>query len=461
MSTQCPRLTDTQMASFITRGYITVTPDLSPDFHANVFAQFEQVFEKEGNPGNNLLPRLPSVRQIFDAPIVRGALQSLLGDDYYLQPHRHPHHNPAKSTGQTMHQDGGKRWSHRTRYLLAFYYPQDTPVERGPSGIVPGSHYFNTPEGACIDQETPLVSNAGTVTLAHYDLWHRAMPNQTNQNRFMVKFLFARMSEPQKSSWNNTTDTWPGSAKALADDDDTWQETYARVWDWHRGKVTPHPRPTPSQSMESLLSILAAPVERSGIRAAYSISCFGAVAVPLLLELLTDPAEMTRRHACYALSLIGTEAVQPLIDTLTHENATTRADAAIILGDIGLAASAAVPQLIHNLNDAAANVRTAAAEALGLVCQSKATAVLPLCQALSDADPSVRTAATFALNRLGPHAVEAVEFLENVLEDENRYVRGDALHALQRIGTPAAKDTLVRHLMPARWCPITTPENTF
>ena len=48
-----------------------------------------------------------------------------------------------------------------------------------------------------------------------------------------------------------------------------------------------------------------------------------------------------------------------------------------------------------------------------------------------------------------------------VLDDENRYVRGDALFALQRIDTAEAKDTLIKHLMPARWCPLTTRESTF
>ena len=73
----------------------------------------------------------------------------------------------------------------------------------------------------------------------------------------------------------------------------------------------------------------------------------------------------------------------------------------------------------------------------------------------------MRTAATFALCRLGPRAAEAVSALEQVLDDENRYVRADALYALERIGTPQAKDTLIKHLMPARWCPLTTPESTF
>ena len=39
--------------------------------------------------------------------------------------------------------------------------------------------------------------------------------------------------------------------------------------------------------------------------------------------------------------------------------------------------------------------------------------------------------------------------------------RKPIVNALERIGTPAAKDVLIRHLVPARWCPLTSPESTF
>merc|ERR1712096_94595 len=141
-----------------------------------------EIFKKEGNPGNNLLPRIPMINEVFEDPWVAGAFTSVVGPDYYMQPHRHCHSNPPYSKGQNMHQDGGKRWSHKTRRLLVFYYPQDTPEEIGPTGIIPGSHYYNTADGATITAELPLCGQAGDVTLANYDLWHRAMPNQTEKN---------------------------------------------------------------------------------------------------------------------------------------------------------------------------------------------------------------------------------------------------------------------------------------
>ena len=120
-------LTDAQMRHFIVNGFVTVTTALPPAFHDDIFERTVAVFDKEGNPGNNLLPRIPEIQRVFDDENVKGALTSLLGPDCYMQPHRHPHYNPPGSNGQGMHQDGGKRWSHHTRRLLVFYYPQDTP----------------------------------------------------------------------------------------------------------------------------------------------------------------------------------------------------------------------------------------------------------------------------------------------------------------------------------------------
>ena len=455
------RLTDAQMAQFIAHGFLTITPDLPPEFHAEVYAKHEEIFAKEGNPGNNLLPRIPLVREVFEDPAVVGALQSIVGDDYYLQPHRHPHHNPAQSKGQNMHQDGGKRWSHRTRYLLAFYYPQDTPIERGPSGIVPGSHYFNTPEGARITEEIPLTCPAGPVTIVDYDLWHRAMPNLSDKNRYMIKFLFARMTEPQTPAWHNEQTDWPGASPALGGDGPELQKMYAQAWHWHRGDGPGALPSSNGHSPEELLKILVSDQERTGIAAAYNLAAFGEEIVPDLLDKLADESAMTRRHAAYALSTIGGPAVAPLTGILTHAQPETRTDAVTILGDIGLAAAPAKPALIEATKDPHEDVRRRAAEALGTVSQATPTAVPALIAALSDDHAQVRQAATFALCRLGPQAADAIEALEQVRDDENRYVRADALYALERIGTPQAKDALIRQLMPARWCPITTPESTF
>ena len=79
-------LSDAQMRRFIVNGFVTVTTELPAQFHDTVYEKTVSVFDKEGNPGNNLLPRIPEIQQVLDDPNVSGALTSLLGPDYYMQP---------------------------------------------------------------------------------------------------------------------------------------------------------------------------------------------------------------------------------------------------------------------------------------------------------------------------------------------------------------------------------------
>ncbi len=451
---------DKQMREFIVNGYAIVKTDLPRSCHDKIYESTNTVFEKEGNPGNNLLPRIPEIQQVFDDLTVRGALASLLGADYYMQPHRHPHINHPMSEGQRLHQDGGKRWSHRTRRLLVFYYPQDTPEELGPTSIVPGSHYYCTPEGAKTRDEVPLTGDAGAVTIVNYDLWHRAMPNRTDRPRYMMKFLSARMSEPDSASWNTSQSDWMNGTPI---GNPEHQAMFKHVWDWHHGKTTEIPQANGDPS-DTAIGELTARLHNSGesicLGTAYQLAALGVRAIPDLVELLEEESQDIRRNVCYALSAIGAPAVSPLIHALEAKHSWTRDSAAEALGDMGRDAQHAVPALMRAVRDESDNVRSHAAEALGTTGQLSAAAVPALISASQDAEESVRRNAVFALAQLGPHAKNAVRALQNVLFDTNRYVRGDAVHALHRIGTKEASDALLRYLTMTRWCSLTSREST-
>ena len=452
-------LNDAQMRHFIVNGYVTVTTELPAQFHDAIYEKTVTVFDKEGNPGNNLVPRIPEIQQVLDDPNVSGALTSLLGADYYMQPHRHPHYNPPGSSGQGMHQDGGKRWSHHTRRLLVFYYPQDTPIELGPTGVVPMSHYFSTREGAEVSPEQPVVGKAGMVAFANYDLWHRAMPNSSEKKRYMMKFLYARMSEPQEPTWANQETEWANGTPVGPPE---YQEMFRHLWNWHRAvEDNGMPGTSNGESLSGLISSLNSTTESIGLRAAYEMPRFGEKAVPALVRCLQDESEMTRRHACYALNAVGTPAVAALRDALKAPHEYTRDNAAEALGDLGNKAEPVVPALVETLADASGSVRSHTIEALGTTSQSSSIAVPGLVKALEDPHDGARRNAVFALARIGQNATEAVEGLQNMLFDDNRYVRGDAVYALYRIGTPEAKSILLRHLQTTRWCPITSKESTF
>ncbi len=446
-------LNDEQMRQFIVNGYITLKTDLPTSRHAEIFQQTETVFEKEGNPGNNLVPRIPAIQEILDHLIVDGALTSLVGPNYYTHPHRHCHYNPPGSSGQNMHKDSWTRRRHHTRWVMALYYPQDTPEILGPTGILPGSQCCNShPDNG--KAEVPLCGEAGTVAIVHYDLWHRAMPNRSDKKRYMMKFLFTRMEEPQYPSWNSDQAEWQSAGN------DERQTMWEHLWDWHYGKKNGGNSSHKGSAPEHI-EALRSESESACLNAAYALGAIGASAVPALIDTLQVESESVRRNASYALSTIGEPAVPALIAASSDKNGWVRASAVDTLGDIGLSAQQAISVLIKGLQDESEEVRRNAAEALGIVGQSSSTGVPALVRALHDADEWVRRNASLALARMGSYAKDAVPVLKAALRDENQYVRANVAHTLHQIGTPETKEVLLRFLMTSRWCPLTTPESTY
>ena len=465
------KLNDAQMGQYIRDGYVMLETGLPRKFHEELFRKTGEVFEKEGNPGNNLVPRLPDVGRVVGDPAVTGALASILGDDYFMEPHRHCHYNAPGSTGQELHKDSFTRRRHRTRRVLAFYYPQDTTEDMGPTAVVPGSHYYNTSDGALDAGGEVLVTvNAGAVVIANYDIWHRGTANRSDRPRYMMKFLVARMSEPGSSSSNG------GGGASV----DGGRHTAMRhhMWSWHFGAGTGNGGVARGGSVSSLVDIVASGRERDAIDAAYELGEAGNAAVPALIELLDDDSgrewwEQKRSsikgrgltspsaNASYGLTTAGRAAVPALIDRTKDARWWLRATAAETLGDIGPAAAEAVPALEELAADELSEVRSEAVHALGTVGQRDTDAVRALARSLSDEDASVRREASLALARTGARAEAAAPSLVAALQDEDRYVRGNSVHALYLIDTADTRDALLSYLMASRWCHSTTKDSTY
>ena len=464
------KLNDALMGQYIRDGYVTVETGLPREFHAELFRKTDEVFEKEGNPGNNLVPRLPDVGRVLDDPAVTGALAGILGGDYFMEPHRHPHYNQPGSAGQELHKDSFTRRRHRTRRALAFYYPQDTTEDMGPTAVVPGSHYYNTSEGALDAGGEVLVTvKAGTVVIANYDIWHRGTANRSDRPRYMMKFLVARMSEPGAPSSNG--------GSAAAGDGERHAAMRRHMWGWHSGTVVENGASN-GGSVDRLADVVAGGSERDAIDAAYELGASGAAAVPALVELLDDDSgsewweqkassikgrglTSPSANASYGLTAAGPPAVPALVERTTDARWWLRATAAETLGDIGPPAAEALPALIDLAADEVTEVRAEAVHALGTVGQRGADAAPALARALADEEASVRREASLALARTGERAGAAASALIAALGDEDRYVRGNSVHALYLIDSADARDALLRYLMASRWCHSTTKDSTY
>ena len=474
MENQKDLLNDEEMRRFIIDGYIKIQTDFPANFHQTIFQQVEDMFENQGNLGNNLLPLIPEIQMVFSQPAVHGALTSALGENYVMHSHRYCHFNPPGSTGQNFHKDsyeGDEQIRrHRCRWMMGFYYPQDTTEDMGPTAVLPATQYYETHESAHTQPELALCGEAGTVTLVHYDLWHRAMPNQSDKKRHMLKFLFTRLDEPKAPSWNSTDSTWqsPDSETPSEGHEVMWKS----LWDWSYGKqngVT-EDMGSAEKDLPTLIAALGGKDEVVRLNAAYELGTIGAAAVPALIETWRKTSadaggsgskNGSSQHATYALSTIGEPAVPALIETLQDKNESIRASAAYALGDIGNAAQEAVHSLTQSLRDESAWVRRHATEALGLIGQPAQNTVAALIDLLRDEHYWIRDNAARALARLGPAAEAAIPELADTLNDENRYVRFHAMFALKQIGTPEATNLLFDHLLTARWCPLTTTHSTF
>ncbi len=486
MTNQHLPLTDTQLQHFLQHGYLTLKTQLPAEFHREIYRRTEEVFAKEGNPGNNVLPRIPELHQVFADPVLSGGLASLLGPSYIMHSHRHCHINPAGSKGGGWHKDSywgfHKVRSHRTRWVMIFYYPQDTTMENGPTAVMPGTQCYEQRAASEADEvHLPVCGEAGTATLVHFDLWHQATANQTPNNRYMMKFQFVRMEEPTGPCWNHQQPDWQGGVVG------------AQLWQWHLGGKTPHLAkakgalaeaadqlrstnpalrasaashlgllgPAAAEAVPALALALRDSAEPVRLNAAYALGAAAGPGVPALIEALGSQAKEIQLDAGYGLALVGRAAVPALIETLGHADEQARGGAAFALGDMGSQAGEAVGPLAGLRSDPSPFVRRHVAEALGTITGQPERAVPALTGLMADEDAQTRFNAAYALARFGTRADEAVPALAKALADSNRYVRNHSAEALRHIGTPRAQQALLDFLLVSRWCPITTKESTF
>ncbi len=468
MQNQSIPLTDEQMRDFIINGFIKVKTDFPPSFHEQIYQHLDVMFEHTGNLGNNVLPLIPEIQQVFDHPVVDGAMRGVLGTNYIMHPHRFCHYNPIGGGGQGHHKDsyeGDEQVRrHRCRWSMGFYYPQDVTEDMGPTAVLPGSQYYDSGESAHEHPELSLCGEAGTVTIVHYDLWHRAMANESDKKRYMLKFLFSRLDEPRTPTWQSDNVDWQTVADGVEPEH---PELWESQWDWYYGNENGCANGVPYDELVNLLDTLQHDNEKMRLNAAYRLGRVGVDAVPVLQKALYSSNASIQNYAGYALSLVGSSAVSVLIDGLQESDESVRTTAAYALADMGKVAQEAVPALTRAAKDESPWVRRHAIEGLGIIGQQMeegtdlSQAVSVITEGLRDEYYWVRYNAARTLAILGPLSEPALPDLMAQLEDENRYVRFNAALALKQIDTPEAREVLFSHLFSTRWCALSTRDTPF
>lgn len=483
-------LTDAQVARFITDGYLQFDCGLPAALHAAIYEKLQWILHEEGNPGNNILPAVPELQQVLDSPVVRGALAGILGPDYVLHPHRFVHNiEPAERTAEGLqigkgsasfvgwHQDShsplARPRHHYPRYAMLLYYPQDTPIEMGPTQIIPATHLHGTITEDDRARGFQAPGPAGTCTLVHFDIAHGGSPNLADRTRHMAKFVFARVSEPNAPSWSCQDDAWhaPASHQAPHDLSDAW----SHLWSWMAGRPgrTAGSASNGEPGAESIAELVAGMDAESftRIRSIYALAALGEPAVEALCAQLTSRQEsrweegaVVMESAAYALAAMGEPAVPALTGLLAHPSEWVRINALFALGEIGPRAGEAAPRIIECLRDASHPVVRTALDAIGQM-QAGEQALPEIKRLLTTerqewqeplrrrwtGENQVHVNAMMALLRTPSPSEALLETVGASLDDPCGYVGGFGVEILLRHPTAEGLRAAIAYLQSHRW----------
>ena len=509
------KLNDEQIRRFICDGVIVLDSNISASIHQRIFDKIQWNNTVEFNMGNNVLPRIPELQKVFDSPVIHGAMQSVLGDDYILHPHRFMHasepveeemreidlagdeHAPVMGKGSSgsshWHQDSQSPLSraryHVPRLAMILYFPQDTPVERGPTRVIPGTHL----QAGLQDSNYPFafVSDtikAGTCFLLAFDIAHAAFPNNTDMSRYMFKFVFMRKSNPNAPTWDGGKATWQAPETRLGQYEHT--KAWAYIWDWMRGQRQ-GTVPSEGSDVAKLISHLNGAKPDSGLNAIYELALIGVPAVdPLVKSLLSHAgwklerykADKTKRSGehrprewnegafalqdeAYALGAMGAPAIDALVTLLQHDDPWIKINAAFALGEVGTEASVAMPALTQQLYNEHHQVVRAVLDAIACIGVNVGVALPAIQRLLSEDNPAwqeilmrgwtgenqVRFNAMCALLNSDIPVIEIEDLLVHTFDDPNGYVPALAVEALTREGSAEALQSVIAFLKAHRW----------
>ena len=475
-------LSDDQISRFLQDGYIDIELDLDCLDHESIYIETDRLFQtlKNGaNPHNNIVPMVPKLHDVLNDANLKTALTTLLGPNYLIHPHRHCHTNfPGKRSTepamlQAFHKDGHAhrpRPRHREpRWLILFYSPQDTPLHRGPTAVLPGSHLLSSlttkkptaslpslsesDQGLTTDSSfhlrhvSPMVGPPRAV-LCHFDLGHGAMINSSVLPRYVHKFVVMRTEEPMSRT----------GQRALPTED----PVQAHLWRWLGRTCESHTDPNSNlDQWEARLQSMN-PVESTS--AIYESATFAKQNYEKVSDLLE--AQIHRQIGEYAnnevlntadavngLAQIG--AIGRLLRMLNDKSPALVATAAFGLGQ--LRSADALPSLRERINHPNQGVVRHVISAIGIISSATHAQLATSLDTLAhkfDTEPDwdVRLYIIQAVIRFGFDDV-VLPLLCRAVHDDNAYVSSFAIEQLCRFDSDIARRAVIEPLRRQRWFP--------
>lgn len=184
-------LTAKEMARFATDGVLVIEDIVPQELNEAVYR--DQVNMDPEKQGYHFWANSEAIRKVFDLPRVKGAIQSLVGPESRYN-HSFLHIvKPGNLKTQCWHIDSGTMNPDPRQFdMQAFYFAHNTPIEMGPTLVLPGSHlrkmsYWDISRYKNIVGQKHMVAKAGTIAFMHQDIWHCAQGNQTDKTRYVFK----------------------------------------------------------------------------------------------------------------------------------------------------------------------------------------------------------------------------------------------------------------------------------
>jgi hypothetical protein len=230
-------LTSAQVASFVARGFLRFDAAVPDDINAQFMAETGQAPEPvEGGKfaavyGATLaqagIPEVPAgtaladtyppgsaIARLLELPLVKGALQSLLGDapvfdHHFLHvtfPPRFHEASAHENVSQHTHQDSTIDPRQQAFDVQVMYYPHKVTRPMGGTRFVPGTHLRKVSEVALgryqnIAGQQHMVCEAGTLLFLHHGVWHGGGVNLSEDTRYMFKIRM-HTSGRQTRQWD-------------------------------------------------------------------------------------------------------------------------------------------------------------------------------------------------------------------------------------------------------------------
>jgi len=232
-----PLLNSLEMARFVARGFLRFDGVVPEEINAQFLAEAGEA-PKPGQKmlrtygellANAQIPEVPpgvplagaypqgsAIDRLLDLPLVKGAIQSLVGPDPVFDHHfLHVTFPPAYydaaggvNVSQHTHQDSTIDPSAGFD-LQIMYYPHKVTREMGGTRFVPGTHLRRVSEVALgryqnVAGQQHMVCEAGTLLFLHNGIWHGGGVNHSKRTRTMFKIRM-NPSQPQVRRWDMAT----------------------------------------------------------------------------------------------------------------------------------------------------------------------------------------------------------------------------------------------------------------